>query len=311
MFQAVPTSRDVPTLGPAAAGLPACPLCGRVEWSEPRKGTRLRSCGGCGSFLNDRSSSRQEEEAQYEHCASTVIRDEDPVAGSQWDWVCRGVLGRTHGEGLSVLDIGCGKGAFLAAAQAGGARVHGLELDPAGVEICRRRGLEVTHGSLFDLGLPPGPWHVITFWDVLDHLDDPRGALALASRALAPDGVLVVRGRNAGVHAPLKVGYARSRGFLTRAGIPDLSVVHRWGWGPRGWLALLEHAGLAVTSLHPGIPTPGDRYGTLGPRLLSAPLKALVRGTGSLAFALSGGRLYPFPSVLATGRKANPSESGG
>ncbi len=311
MSQAVPNPGDASSFGSAAASLPACPLCRKSEWSEHLRGTRLRTCRGCGSYLNDRSSSRQEEEAQYDHCASTVVRDEDPVSVSQWSWVSRHLLGKASGNGLAVLDIGCGKGGFLAAAKAGGARVHGLELDPAGVAICRRRGLEVTQGSLFDLGLPEGPWDVITFWDVLDHLDDPRGALDLASRALAPGGVLVVRGRNAAVHAPLKTTYARGRGLLVRAGIPDLSVIHRWGWGPRGWQSLLNQAGLAETALFPGIPTPGDRYGTLGPRLASTALKALVRGAGSSAFALSGGRLYPFPSVLVTGRRADPSRGGG
>lgn len=299
----VPAPIDPAVADRSAEGLPACPVCGASAWSSHRPGTRLRSCRGCGTLLNDRSFSRQEEETRYDHCASVVVHDEDPVSQGQWQWISH-QLPRTSGDRpVRVLDVGCGKGGFLAAAKEAGAEVHGLELDPSVAEVARQRGIPVTQGSLFDVGVPAGPWDVITLWDVLDHLDDPAGALQLLMRELAPGGVLVVRGRNAQIHAPLKALYARRRNLFEGLKLPDLSVVHRWGWTPQGWRRLLERAGLEAPSIHAGLPTPGDRYGTMGPRMLSAALKGAVRGVGTSLFRVTGGKAYPFPSVLVSARK--------
>ena len=48
----------------------------------------------------------------------------------------------------SVLDVGCGTGALLAALRERGCRVHGLEYANAALEFCRRRHLDVVK---FDL----------------------------------------------------------------------------------------------------------------------------------------------------------------
>lgn len=226
------------------------------------------------------------------------------MAAAQWQWLVSTVRPRQVQAPLSILDVGCGRGAFLKVAWDAGARVMGVELDPTAADACRAAGIPVVQASLFDAGPPPGPWNVITLWDVLDHLEDPAGALRLLVPALAPGGVLVVRGRNARFHVPLKVAYTRARRLAARMGLPDVSTVHRWGFTPDGYKTLLEHSGLDVVRLHPGLPTPGDRYGVLGPRLLSAFLKGAIRTAGTALHAASSRRLYPFPSVLVSAHRA-------
>ena len=46
-----------------------------------------------------------------------------------------------------VLDIGCGRGEFLDLLKANGIRARGLDLNYEMVEICRARGLDVSHGD--------------------------------------------------------------------------------------------------------------------------------------------------------------------
>lgn len=216
------------------------------------------------------------------------------MAREQWEWLAT----RFPSSGpLRVLDVGCGGGEFLACARAAGAAVQGIELDPAAAERCRAAGIPVLQGSLFDVPIPPGPWDRITLWDVLDHLERPDAALALLVPTLAVDGLLVVRGRNGAVHVRARRMLARLPGLAAR--LPELAVVHRWGFSPAGWRRLLEAAGLRAT-LHPGLPTAGDRYAS-GP--VARILKGGVRAGAGIGFRLTGGRSYLYPSVLLTANR--------
>jgi 2-polyprenyl-3-methyl-5-hydroxy-6-metoxy-1,4-benzoquinol methylase len=295
--------------------IPACPICGATDWTEPAAATRLCFCRGCRTVFNDRSASRAEEERRYDVYSrqSGVTRSEAEgreVALHQWNWV-RSVkqpsAGQPAGEaegrepGTAVLDVGCGHGSFLRAAREDGCRVAGIELDPAGAATCRALEIPVTQGSLFDVEIPAGPWDVITLWDVLEHLECPARALRLLAPLLAPGGLLIVRGRNARLHAPLKIAYSRVRVAARALRVPDLSCVHRWGFGTEHYRRLLHSAGLPEVALYPGVPTPGDRSRMLGPRAVAAAVKRSVGAFASSAHQLSGGRWYPFPSVLVAG----------
>ena len=108
--------------------------------------TRLYRCDGCGAIFNARSRSRAEEEAIYDTYTEAAPRGDDRIAATQWRWV-RDLVAQPG----AVLDVGCGYGAFLAQAQADGWHGAGVELDPRGAAACRDRGLDVRHGSLFDL----------------------------------------------------------------------------------------------------------------------------------------------------------------
>jgi SAM-dependent methyltransferase len=229
--------------------------------------------------------------------------DEPIIAASQWNWLKRTLLPSGGSHPVSVLDLGCGHGAFLLAARQDGMTVAGLELNPAAVKSCRGQNLPVAHGSIFDIGLPHGPWDVITMWDVLEHLEDPRRALQMVVHELAPRGLIVLRGRNARLHGRFQVFYARIRPLAMRLGVPDLSCIHRWGFGPGGYQSLLRHRGLGEVQLHPGVPTPGDRFAAMGSAVLASTIKGSVSAFSRGVYQASFHRLYPFPSVLISGRK--------
>lgn len=141
---------------------PSCPVCAANAWGPPLGRTRLRRCRGCGTILNARSATRTEEEGRYRGGSAALSPNDLSVGGAQWRWVRRAVFGPQLPGPAAVLDVGCGCGAFLRAASEAGARVAGLELDPRAVDVCRRDGLQVMHGSPFDAALPTGPWDLIT-----------------------------------------------------------------------------------------------------------------------------------------------------
>lgn len=92
-------------------------------------------------------------------------------------------------DSLRYLDVGCGVGHSLRAAHARGLSSFGIEADPKAVETARRNDLPV---RIIDAPLPPGPFDILSFWETLEHIHDPLGALARSVRLLADDGLVAI-----------------------------------------------------------------------------------------------------------------------
>ena len=95
---------------------------------------------------------------------------------------------------LRVLDVGCGTGGNLLRLAALG-EVRGLDPSPLCVEYCRRKGLACAQGSMSDLSAVPGPFDLVTMFDVLSQAPAAETIAILSGiqRVLAPGGVLVFR----------------------------------------------------------------------------------------------------------------------
>ena len=91
-------------------------------------------------------------------------------------------------KSIEVLDIGMGWGDWLFAVRGFGCRVHGLELSPARIKYGKSHGIEMLgwnelSGRTFD---------IINCDQVLEHVEDPRGALEAMARCVSPAGVIRV-----------------------------------------------------------------------------------------------------------------------
>jgi len=98
-----------------------------------------------------------------------------------------------------LLDLGASYGHFLSVAT-GRFESYGVEASAAAVEWGRREfGIRNLVGSLYDL--PPGVparVDVITAWDVIEHLAEPREALARCRERLTTNGWLFMSTPDAG-----------------------------------------------------------------------------------------------------------------
>jgi SAM-dependent methyltransferase len=93
----------------------------------------------------------------------------------------------------TLLDVGCGPGTFLRAAHDAGWRAEGVEISRFAAERARAaHGLPVFNGELTALDRPAGSVDVITFWDSLEHVNDPLATLNAAHRLLRPGGLILV-----------------------------------------------------------------------------------------------------------------------
>ena len=88
-----------------------------------------------------------------------------------------------------ILDVGCGIGYFLEVAQRRGWSVHGTEYTDEAVKICRDKGIEVFKGALdpADFGVE---FDVITSFEVLEHINNPRDELQRFMTLLRPGGLV-------------------------------------------------------------------------------------------------------------------------
>ncbi|HHW43766.1 MAG TPA: class I SAM-dependent methyltransferase [Desulfotomaculum sp.] len=98
------------------------------------------------------------------------------------------------GKNKEVLEVGCATGYMSRVlVERNGCRVTGIELDPRGAEkaaaVCRR----VICGDIESLDLPPelGPFEVIIFGDVLEHLRRPEETLRRVRPLLGEGGYVV------------------------------------------------------------------------------------------------------------------------
>lgn len=90
----------------------------------------------------------------------------------------------------TLLDIGCGNGAFLARAKDMGWQVQGCEVDPKAVAACRSIDLDVIEGDAFAAQLNENSFDVITMSHVIEHVHDQPALLQRSFDLLRPGGWL-------------------------------------------------------------------------------------------------------------------------
>jgi SAM-dependent methyltransferase len=98
------------------------------------------------------------------------------------------------GDGTSLLDLGCGRGAFCAFAEKRGATVHGVDAEPDAIA----QALEEVPGGDFRLGLMESlPWsdgsfEIVTAFNALQYALDRELALIEAHRVARSGGRIAV-----------------------------------------------------------------------------------------------------------------------
>jgi ubiquinone/menaquinone biosynthesis C-methylase UbiE len=104
--------------------------------------------------------------------------------------------------GLQLLDLGAGMGGFAVAAARAGATVIAAEYNRAYCAIIALRAarygltLPILNTAGEALPLPAQSLDLITAWDVLEHVQDPRATLAEFARVLKPGGTALITAIN-------------------------------------------------------------------------------------------------------------------
>lgn len=91
----------------------------------------------------------------------------------------------------TILDIGCATGYFLDLAKERGWKTYGVEISEYAAKEATSRGHSVYVGKLPELNIA-NKVDVVTMWDVLEHVDNPRAYLETAYRMLNEGGYVAI-----------------------------------------------------------------------------------------------------------------------
>jgi 2-polyprenyl-3-methyl-5-hydroxy-6-metoxy-1,4-benzoquinol methylase len=233
-----------------------CPICGgeryAVALEEPPYS--VRRCSRCGfAWVSPRL---DDAGLASIYASETYWRSDSPQTVGYADYrneerlylkTFRRRLGfalRDGPRGGKALDVGCAAGFCMKALSDLGFDVYGVEPSREIAEHARVRfGFETVHvGTLETSPYPPNSFDLITMWDVVEHVVDPRATLATARELLKPDGVLLLETQN------IDSAFAR---LLGRRWHHYKHREHIYHFTPTTITALLRSVGFEVEKLTP------------------------------------------------------------
>jgi len=230
----------------------SCPICeapDTVRFSFPTSGNNVYACRNCGVefqypqpndavlgsiysenyFLGSGSPEAEVEVAQLKQATAALYLD---------------VITQFVEPSTSTLcEVGCGSGDFLLAARSRGFEVEGLEYsEHAAAEANLRVGASrVRVGSLDTVVLPTEAYDVVSAFDVIEHVRNPRHSIELLHDCLKVGGILAI------VTPSL---HSWSRRALGRHWM-EYKTEHLTYFSPKSLRALLSLAGFSEVSFRP------------------------------------------------------------
>jgi len=98
-----------------------------------------------------------------------------------------------HKQGGSILDLGCSSGAFLQYLKGEPWKLYGIEMSADSAKVAEEKsGAQVFVGDILDAPFPAKSFDLITCFDVLEHVYEPRQVMARVREWLKPGGIFYV-----------------------------------------------------------------------------------------------------------------------
>jgi len=161
----------------------ACAGCGLVTLDYPSKEDALRRLYSEAYFRNV--------DGQWITRGYPDYFAMEPVIRKSASKRLKGILSMVKGGRL--LDIGCGPGFFLDVARRD-FEVLGIDLSAFAANYAKEHlGLRVFDRSLFECRFREEEFDVVTLWDTIEHLHNPKDTLREVHRILKKGGLMVVQ----------------------------------------------------------------------------------------------------------------------
>jgi 2-polyprenyl-3-methyl-5-hydroxy-6-metoxy-1,4-benzoquinol methylase len=302
--------------GLSPAGSRECPACGssgrRVQYRDSAKS--YFRCAACGTVYMLRFAPGREHPYAEAYFFDEYRRQYGKTYLEDWpaltalaeprleiiEDLARMSLGRA--KGLSILDVGCAYGPFLAAAKARGQDAFGLDASEEAASYVRRElDLPAAAGDFLDPSAAAafgGPFDALSMWYVIEHFERLDKALRNAAALVRPGGILALS-------TPSLEGASGRfdrRGFFARSPEDHFTV-----WEPSRARAILKAYGfrverIRITGHHPER-LPGLRF--LASKARLNPIEKILAWAGRIVSGLFGlGDTFEIYAVREEAREA-------
>lgn len=174
-----------------------CPICNNCSLLRtiPRKiGGQIAECAICGHLTLWPQPDDKAVLAQYTESAYVVTKS---VGSAIFDNQAFDLLkSYDPRKNLTVLDVGCGLGAFLKRCIQEKHRTVGIEVTKNIVDQLVREGLTFYHKSLCEFCDTQQPYDWVACIDVIEHIREPLAAIEALAGLVKKQGLLVIQTPN-------------------------------------------------------------------------------------------------------------------
>jgi 2-polyprenyl-3-methyl-5-hydroxy-6-metoxy-1,4-benzoquinol methylase len=178
-----------------------CPLCGHKEpefwlhgsdrFNAGRETHRLVRCTHCWLVWLQNPPHPEEMGKHYGPRYDRFIGRAGDNSSERWRDRREAIT--KHKSSGAILDLGCSSGAFLETLKGRGWELFGIEMsEGAAKQATARSGAKVFVGDILDAPFAPSTFDVITCFDVLEHVYEPRKVLEKVRQWLKPGGIFYV-----------------------------------------------------------------------------------------------------------------------
>jgi SAM-dependent methyltransferase len=178
-----------------------CPICGHTgaqEWLRApdrlhgrQEQYTLVRCPGCSLVWLSHPPKPEDMHLHYTDAYHKLISAGGENSPQRWGFR-KATLAKYKQSG-ALLDLGCSSGSFLEFVRSKSWELYGIEMSADGARTAEARsGAEVFVGNILDAPFQRETFDVITCFDVLEHLYEPRRVMAKVGEWLKPGGIFYV-----------------------------------------------------------------------------------------------------------------------
>ena len=246
--------------------MPCCPVCGEAAKPDSRAHSELAleqapktfsvfRCTGCGLRWLSPPPSAEDFQDIYDddyykslHAGNLSFDKKKQTLTALYKEIIRQFT--AFGVHENILDVGCGRGEFLAVASQAGIKAEGIEPSIYASQVAKKLDVPIWNGTLIDFPVPESAYAGVYCGHVLEHVADAHEFMRKLESVLEPNGLLYIE-------VPVQFDGVLdiiNRLRMKRYDFTDYSIHHHYFFTAKAMRQLLEAHNFEILSLTTFLP---------------------------------------------------------